>query len=203
MKICSLLPPVLLLSLVGTAAADESATPTAVAESTSVKHPFELDASFTLSPSGQLASVMGNMQTSLGTGLAYGIAGHIGYRLNEYLCLGFAPQYLFNIAANTLGATTASEVDLFARVTGSIPLAPKIDLHAYVSPGLSMYNNSYGTSPGFGIAGAVGAAFSITEQLHLLAELGYQTAFFNMTNTAGADLRTSFVTTTLGIGTRF
>jgi hypothetical protein len=183
--------------------------PLAVAEShatsTAIEAPapslFQLDARFTVIPMGELAGGAGPTGMTVDTELAYGLSAHVGFRLNRYLCLGLAPQYLFQIMADTLGASEASaQFDLLARVTGTIPLTPQIELNGYLAPGLSTYTTLARTDSGIGLAGGFGAAFNVVEGLQMLAEIGYQKSFFDID---GADFKTSFLTTTLGLGTRF
>ncbi len=189
-----------LFLLSGTASAEVDPFPNATEEDPRPSS-IQADARFSLSPAGQLSGGVGGVSSSVNTELAFGVSAHLGYRLNEHLCLGIAPQYLFNISADTVGVmNSANQIDMLSRVTGYIPLSPQLELLGYVAPGFSVYSNVDLSETGLTLAGGVGAAFLVNDHLQMLAEVGYQRSFFDI---AGMDFDTSFVTTTLGLGTRF
>jgi hypothetical protein len=132
---------------------------------------------------------------------------------NPYLSIGVAPRLVLNVKPSdgADGADADKEIDLRARITGRLPVAPGVELYASVMPGYSIVTSSQDgvdSATGFALAGALGATYDLTPKIFLGAEVGYQRAFTSATESiAGqnlsADLELSYLHVGIGAGTRF
>ena len=84
------------------------------------------------------------------------------------------------------------------RVGAGAPVAEKMQVYGYLSPGYSIVSPPQGDSPkGFVIGAHAGGMMDITPSAFVNAELGYQMGFQSV---SGADFKTSFFQIGLGAG---
>lgn len=149
---------------------------------------------------------LGSIETSLGqnastdTAVAFGLRPAFDYSINKYLFVGFGPQFLFNVKADS-GGDAGKAVDLLLRVGGHAPVADNVQLYGYLAPGYSIYYPPTGNEDpsGFVLGVAVGALFSINERLFASADIGYQLGYQEAT-VFGADIDVHLRYLLIGLG---
>jgi hypothetical protein len=138
-----------------------------------------------------------------------GFAGIVEYAVHPNVSIGFAPRFIIGLEPD--GAEdSASQLDLSARITGRLPVAPKVDLFAYAAPGYSLIfppDNDlidFGTPSGFILGFGGGAAYKVTPTLSVVGEVGYSLGFQSTTvealgQEADADVKTNLLHIGLGV----
>lgn len=139
------------------------------------------------------------------TAVAFGIAGTVDYRVHPNISVGLAPRLILGVQAD--GAEeSATQLDLAARITGHVPVAPKVDLFAFASPGYSFTfppeeSDALGTPSGFALGFGGGAAFKVSPTLAITGELGYSLSFQGGTaEVLGTELDYDYGTNFLHLG---
>jgi hypothetical protein len=142
---------------------------------------LEVGGQLQLVPAGSLEFEVDGEGDSEDTDTAFGLVGIVDYVINPNISVGFAPRLVLGVAAD--GADdSATQLDLAARITGRLPVAPKVDLFAYGAPGYSFTfppedADELGTPSGFSLGFGGGAAFKVTPVVSLVGELGYSLSF--------------------------
>ncbi len=170
----------------------------------------EVGAQLQLLPMGELSTEVGNQTFETDADPTFGIAANVGYAITPNISVGFAPRLILNIKGEDSDedSDAATQLDLAARITGKLPVAPKLDLFAHVSPGYSLLfvdnlPDEASQPGGFGIAVGGGVGYKVTPTLSITGELGYSAAFLSSTTETpigdvDANLDTSFFH--LGVG---
>jgi opacity protein-like surface antigen len=176
-------------------------------------HKLSASAQFELLPVGSGKVTVNGDSMSQDTAVAYGITAMFDYAINPYLSVGVAPRLMLNVKASDApeGESGDKELDLRARITGHLPVAPGLDVYASLMPGYSIglaSEQGMDNVNGFGLGGAVGATYNLTPLMFVGAEVGYQRAFFSQDLTIvdqkiTADTTLSYLHVGLGAGARF
>lgn len=171
---------------------------------------WRAQAQFEMLPMGSGTLTFNDQSSTADVATAYGITGMVDYAINRYLSVGIAPRLVLNVKG-TDAMDAGKEIDLRARVTGRVPVAPGVELYASVMPGLAILSSpeeGADTTSGFALAGAIGVTCGITPKLFLGAEVGYQRAFVSEDQVVAnvhisTDLALSYPHVGIGVGTRF
>jgi hypothetical protein len=131
-------------------------------------------------PFGTLKFSGGGMSLSSDTSVAFGLFPFFDYLITPNFFVGVAPQYTFNVKGKDDSGSAAKEFDILLRVGGGAPVADKIQVYGYLSPGYSIIMTPSGAGPnpkGFVVGAHVGGMLDLTPTLFLNVELGYQVGF--------------------------
>jgi hypothetical protein len=198
-------------------AQEGSAVPSASVEESAAPAPrFTAGVQVEMMPTGpssadlSLDGPAGHDSASFECPSAYGIGGLFAYDLTRFLSIGVAPRLITGVNFDVPNATSqgkdAKEFDLRARVAVHAEVAPSLQLYAFATPGYSWLippddDNSGGFAIGFG----GGAAYDLTPNLYVNAEVGYQVAYFSQDDSSGNTVGLDFGYLHLGLGggTRF
>lgn len=145
---------------------------------------------------------------------AYGISAAFDYALTPYLSVGVSPRLVLNVLPDSDDVDedeAGKQLDLRARVLAHMPVAPKLEVYGYLSPGYSiaMFDEEDLDDPtGFSLGGALGATYDVAPAMYLTGEVGYTKAFTSTDLMIGGqsfetDLDLSYLHVGLGAGTRF
>jgi len=147
---------------------------------------------------GKLSASVGGFSASTDAAFAFGVMPVFDYALNSTFFVGLGPMYTFNVKGKDVPGDAAKEIDLMLRVGGGAPVAEKIQVYGYLSPGYSIVSPSSGDSAkGFVIGAHAGGMMDITPSAFVNAELGYQMGFQSV---SGGDFKTSYLQIGLGAG---
>ena len=169
---------------------------------------------------GKFTAVYGGMRIPADAAFAPGVSISAGYQIiPRYLSVGLAPQVIFNVGTKEdptgagLPVVMSREVDIMARVVGSLPLVDTIAIYVELLPGYSLILPAEGnTAKGFVLAGGAGVAMELSDRMFVNLGAGYQQGFATRTDTsvsAGVatkvttDVRTEYWRVALGVGMRF
>lgn len=169
---------------------------------------------------GTFTASYGGMRIPSDAAFAPGASATVGYQVvRRYLSVGVAPQVIWNVGTKVdpSGAGNAvvmsKEIDVMARVVGSLPLAEGISVYLEVLPGYSLIMPSEGnTAKGPVLAAGVGIAMDLTDRLFVNLSGGVQRGFATRVDTSVIEMKTTKVTTdvradyyrvALGVGMRF
>jgi hypothetical protein len=113
---------------------------------------------------------------------AFGVMPTFDFGLNQFLFVGLAPQFIFNVTPDSATGDAGQELDLRARVGGIAKVADTIRLFGYAAPGYSIVmvpNKEAGVDnpAGFVLGFAAGAALDLSSTVYLSGELGYQLGY--------------------------
>jgi hypothetical protein len=198
------------LGMGGTAAAQQPKVATVERAADPSGGPLRL--SFTLAPMpvGQLQISQGAFPDQTGAAFALALAPAIDYSFSRFLYVGFAPQYIFNVARTNLEGDAARELDLRIRLGAMAQVREHLRLFAHAAPGYSVVmlpspsslgaaDNPKGLVLGF----AAGAMVDLSRAVFLSAEAGYQLGFQGYTSFGSSyDFHTRFLHVGLGLGLR-
>ena len=197
----------------GEAAADPTIVPPAdaapVAASAASDSKLQLGLALLGMPLGKLSVSAAGTTQDMDAAFAYGVGLSINYAVIPGLTVGFAPQAIFNVKEKDGSGGADKEFDLMLRVAYAYTIAPKIALYAEVLPGysiISLADAPSGTSSpkGLVVAGGIGAAMDITDQIFVNLGIGYQMGFQKTTYQGiDVDMKTKFVRIALGGGIKF
>jgi hypothetical protein len=197
------------VALFGGVAAAQELTP-AVAADTSLGEPSKMRLGVVLSPmpTGTLKGSIGGFSGESDTKFAFGIVPTFDYSLNQFLFIGLAPQFIFNVKPEDGDADASQELDLRARIGGIAKVADTIRLFGYVAPGYSIVMlpdeaDSIDNPAGFVLGFAAGAAFDVAPSTYLTGEVGYQVGYQSTEalNT-NIDYKTNYLHLGVGLGVR-
>jgi len=140
-----------------------------------------------LSPIGALKSqVSGGPAFSDDAATAFQVNGLLDYRVTPLLSIGFAPGIIFNVKTSN-GDSSGTELDLPLRLALGEPVAPKIRVYGFVSPGYSVLfppsNSGSGHPSGLMVGFGGGVGLRVAPGIMLTGELGYQFRFLSTTET--------------------
>jgi hypothetical protein len=197
------------LCVSGTVSAQELQPTPTVMGSLGETSALRLGISLAPMPGGKLktSSPLGSQDVDLA--FAFALAPVLDYSINQFLFVGLAPQYIFNVKGKDDTASAGSELDLRVRVGGNAKVADTLMLYGYLAPGYSILmrpEESRGgadNAKGFVLGFAAGAMLSFTPVLFGTAELGYQVGYQKST-LAGNDIdaKTNFLHIGIGLGYR-
>ena len=196
-----------IVTLLGSTAAAQE---TAVTSDTSLGEPSSARLGVVLSPmpSGTLKGSFGPFTTESDTKFAFGIMPTLDFSLNQFLFVGVAPQYIFNVNADDRDGDAASELDLRARIGGIAKIADTVRVFGYAAPGYSIVMlpddlDGVDNPKGFVLGFAGGAAFDLAPSTYLTAEVGYQIGY-QTTEVLNndEDFKTNYLHLGVGLGFR-
>lgn len=184
------------------------------ASSTSTASKMRASAQVELLPTGELEAEVEGDSLSTDAATAYGISAAFDYALTPFLSIGLAPRLVLNVDSDESDddSDPGKQLDLRARVLAHMPVAPKLEVYGYLSPGYSiaMFDDEDLDNPkGFSIGGALGASYDVSPAMYLTGEVGYTKAFTSTDimvapgQSVEADLDLSYLHVGLGAGTRF
>jgi hypothetical protein len=189
-----------------TAAAQE----TAVTADTSLGESSKARLGIVLSPmpSGTFKWSAGPLSGDDDAKFAFGIMPTFDLSLNQFLFIGVAPQYIFNVKPDDSDGDAASELDLRARIGGIAKVADTIRVFGYAAPGYSIVMlpddvDNIDNPAGFVLGFAGGAAFDLAPSTYLSAEVGYQIGYqtTEILNNE-VDAKTNYLHLGVGLGFR-
>jgi hypothetical protein len=151
---------------------------------------------------GSFSGPLGTVSSEFDAAFAFGFHPYVDYIVAPpYFFLGFAPQFLFNVKANSGGGDAARELDLLLRLGAQAPIADRIQLYGYIAPGYSVVTPPRGSdSSGFVLGFHGGAWYDVTAQFFVNAQIGYQFGFQSVSSSV--DLGTNYFMFGLGGGVR-
>lgn len=161
-----------------------------------------------ISPIGTVkeqATILGvTIDQSADTAAAVQLNGLIEYRVTPMVAIGFAPAVILHAKPGGDG-DSGSVLDLPLRVAVGAPVAPKLRLYGFASPGYSVLfpgsdRSNLGHPSGFMIGFGGGAGYHLAPKLTLTGELGYQFRFPS-TTVEGQDvsMRLNYLTLAFGV----
>jgi hypothetical protein len=168
-------------------------TPTA-----SAARPGLLGVMFEILPVGTLVakSSIANQNANASTDgvFAVAVAPFYDVAVSRYLSLGGSPQVVFRVKGDGVVGQSATEFDLRARVTGRVPMSPRVAVFGRLSPAYSILALPSAAPPsaspsnpaGFLLDLAVGSEVALLPDLFLVIDLGYQVGFQSMTASDGS-----------------
>lgn len=135
---------------------------------------------------------------------AFGLMPTFDLGLNQFLFVGLAPQFIFNVKPEASTGDAAQELDLRVRIGGIAKVADTIRLFGYAAPGYSIImipDKPAGRDnpAGFVLGFAAGAAFDISPATYLSGELGYQVGYQAAND---IDFKSNYLHLGLGLGFR-
>ncbi len=162
--------------------------------------PTLLGVMFELLPVGTLsATPSGGSNVSADTVFAVAVAPFIDGPLSPYVALGFSPQMVFRVKGDGSSNESAKELDLRARLTGRVPLSPRVRVFGRFSPAFSIVflpsppatsSNQPSDPKGFLMDFSVGTEVAVLPNLFVVTDLGYQAGFLSSLD---GDLHTSYL----------
>lgn len=163
-------------------------------------------------PTGTLKAKVGPLEGEDDAAFAFGVMPTFDFGINQFLFVGLAPQFIFNVNGKDSDGDAGQELDLRARVGGIAKVADTIRLFGYVAPGYSIVMvpdkpDGQDNPAGFVLGFAAGAAFDLTPAMFLSGEVGYQVGYQGTTVSApGGDvdveLKTNYLHLGIGLGVR-
>jgi len=156
---------------------------------------------------GKYSASAAGVSTSGDLKFAYGVGIHASYVIIPGLTVGIAPQMLLNVKAKDDTGDASKEYDIFARIAYAYPVADKISVYAEVLPGYSIVSSTQSgvdAAKGLVLAGGVGGAYDITDQIFVNLGVGYQMGFQKTTyQGTDVDFKTKFLRIAVGAGAKF
>jgi hypothetical protein len=209
-----------LVALAGTVRAQEVMPTATTSAAPAPVRRLEVGVAFLPMSLGKFTAVYGGMRLPADAAFAPGVSISAGYQIiPRYLSVGLAPQVIFNVGTKEdptgagLPVVMSREIDIMARVVGSLPLVDTIAIYAEALPGYSLIMPSEGnTAKGLVLAGGVGVVMDLVDRMFINLGAGYQRGFATRTDTSVNEGVTSMVTTdvqteywrvALGVGMRF
>lgn len=198
------------LAAAGTAAFADEAGATSTGSSSKMRASAQIE----MLPVGELEAGVEGESFSTDTATAYGISAAFDYAVTPFLSIGVSPRLVLNVDSDESDEDSdpGKQLDLRARVLAHMPMAPKLEVYGYLSPGYSiaMFDDEELDDPtGFSLGGALGASYDVSSAMYLTGEVGYTKAFTSTDVMVGpgqsveADLDLSYLHVGLGAGTRF
>jgi len=157
-----------------------------------------------LLPVGSLKASAGMANVSADAAVAIGIGGVLQHPIDHTFTVEFAPRLLFNVKGQN-DTSSATELDIRARVTAGGYVSPQVRLYAAVSPGYSMLflPSTVGDTPnpnGLTLGFSAGAAIKVAPAMMLTGELGYQLGFQKATISGmDVDVQSDFLHLAVGM----
>jgi hypothetical protein len=130
---------------------------------------------------------------------AVAVAPFFDAAVSPYIAFGVSPQAIFRVKSDQTSEKSAKQFDFRFRLTGRLPLSPRVRAFARVSPAYSVIQlpplpprttGSRSNPQGFLINVAVGLEVAVLPNLFIVTDLGYQAGF---QGSAGGDTRTSYL----------
>jgi hypothetical protein len=155
-------------------------------------------------PVGTFKTKVAGTEISDDLKFAFGIMPTFDLGIGQFLFVGLAPQFIFNVKGKDSTGDAAKELDLRARVGGLAKVADTIRVFGYAAPGYSIImfpnkpsgvDNPAGLVLGF----AAGAMADIAPTTYLSAEIGYQLGFQEANS---IDSKSNYLHIGVGLGFR-
>jgi hypothetical protein len=165
---------------------------------------MRLSFSLVPAPLGSFSTNVLGSDMSFDTAIAFGLRPAFDFSINDYFFVGIAPQLMLNVKSEDED-DAGKALDLMVRVGGHAPVAETVHLFGYLAPGYSIIYPSFGDEDpaGFALGIAAGAIYSFPGSLFLVADIGYQIGFQEVT-VLGADFdaKLSYLLIGLGVGAK-
>ena len=197
------------MSLSGVAAAQVTEPTPTLATDTELGDASRMRLGIVLSPM-PLGSFKSN-DSSADTAFAFGVMPTFDLGIGQFLFVGLAPQFIFNVKGKDSpdGTDAAKELDLRARIGANAKVADTIRVFGYAAPGYSIIMmpdkpSGIDNPAGFVLGFAAGALMDIAPTTYLSAELGYQLGYQSMDApiVGNIDTKSNYMHVGLGIGFR-
>jgi len=151
-------------------------------------------------PMGSLKTNVLGAETSIDSAMAFAIMPVFDYFVIPNLFVGVAPSYAFNVKGKDSMGDAASQLDLLLRVGYGLPVAEKLGVYGYASPGYSIISPPEGDSAkGLVVGLHAGAMYDLASNLFLNGQVGYQLGFQKL---SGTDFKSNYLQIGLGVGMR-
>jgi hypothetical protein len=144
---------------------------------------ISIGGTLSVSPTGTFKASAGSVSNSVDLETAYGIGGLVEYRISRNVSVGLAPSVTLHVRGKD-DTSSGTELDLPLRVAFGAPVAPKLRLYGFVSPGYtilyppdSLDNTDFGNPSGFMIGLGGGMATQLAPSVFLTGEISYQFRF--------------------------
>jgi len=191
-----------LVALSGSALAQEAPVATAVGSGPVPIGRMRLSFSIVPAPLGSIESTVPIIgKVSADTAFAFGLRPAFDYSINDYFFVGFAPQFLLNVKGDDSNGSAGKALDLLLRVGGHAPVADRVHLYGYLSPGYSIIFPPTGdeNATGFVLGVTVGGMYALSDKLFAVADIGYQLGYQEFT-IQGADFDSHLRYLLIGLG---
>ena len=155
---------------------------------------------------GKFTTSAGGQSATGDAAFAYGVGLSAGYNVIPGLSIGIAPQFILNVKGKDEN-DSGKEYDLMLRVAYAYTVAPKFSVLAEVLPGYSIIAppSSAGIDKpkGLVLAGGIGAAYDVTDQVFVNLGVGYQMGFQKVSVLGTyVDVKTKFLRIAIGAGVK-
>jgi hypothetical protein len=162
--------------------------------------PHLLGVMFELLPVGTLSAAVtqpNGTQSTLSNDsvFAVAVAPFIDGAASPYLTIGASPQIIFRVKGDGAPTESAKQLDLRFRLTGRVPMSPRVRVFGRLSPAYSMIllpsaAGDTSNPSGFLVDVTVGSEVAVLPNLFVIGNLGYQMGF---QKAAGDDWNTSYL----------
>ena len=219
-KLCSVIlgATALVATLAGSARADEAAAPppegaapaaepaaapakpaSAAASDSKMRGGLDL----VPTPFGSAKASAGGISATTDLGFAFGLMPFFDYMINNNFFVGIGPTYTLNLKPKSGGGNAAKELDISLRLGGGAPVADKIQIYGYASPGYSIVFPPSGAgsdkAKGFSVGFHAGGMYDVTPTAFVNLELGYLLGFESI-SVGGASVDDKFSLFQIGLG---
>jgi Outer membrane protein beta-barrel domain len=186
----------------GAAAAPPTTTATVGAAGGAEASKMRLGLTLIPMPFGSLKTNVLGGEISSDTSFAFGVMPVFDYLVNPNFFVGFGPSYTLNVKSKDGSGDAAKELDLMLRVGGGLPVAEKIGVYGYLSPGYSIIFPPEGDKPkGLVLGFHAGGMMDVASNVFVNAEIGYQLGFQKVSfRGTDIDLKSNFFQIGLGVG---
>jgi hypothetical protein len=198
--------------LAATAARAQETTPTVSDTSLGDTSRMRLGLVLSPMPVGTLKSEILGTEVSTDTSFAFAIMPTFDVGLGQFLFVGLAPQFIFNVKGKDDEGSgdddAARELDLRARVGAIAKVADTVRVFGYVAPGYSIImapdkDDGVDNPAGFVLGFAGGALADISPTTYLSGEVGYQLGYQKFDfGGASIDSKSNYLHIGIGIGMR-
>jgi hypothetical protein len=107
---------------------------------------------------------------------------------------------MLNVKGDNFNGDAGKALDLLLRVGGHAPVAERVHLYGFLSPGYSIiYPDMGNNASGFVLGVTVGGMYALSEKLFASADIGYQLGYQEVTF-AGADFDAHLRYLLIGLG---
>jgi hypothetical protein len=192
------------IGLAGTASAQDPTATTAAPQPLGETSPLRLSITVAPMPAGTMKASVGTLKVEGDSAFALGLVPAVDLALGQFVYVGFAPQYIFNVKGKN-DKDAGSELDLRLRVGGNAKVADTIMVFGYAAPGygIVMPGGESENAKGLVVGFAAGAMLALTPALYLSGEVGYQVGYQSAkVANVDVDFKTNYMHVGVGLGLR-
>ncbi|HTR52119.1 MAG TPA: outer membrane beta-barrel protein [Kofleriaceae bacterium] len=155
--------------------------------------------------------VTGGETVSGALATAYSLNAIAELQITRMIAVGVMPRYVLNVLESDApsGSDSSSMLDLRARVSAGVDVAPQIRVFAFATVGYSIiYPPSSAmttdNSSGLTVGGGGGAAYALNPRFRAFGEIGYEVGFQSVSdNGTTTDAKAQFLEVNLGVQAAF